>query len=158
MTKGTVQFHYAEGCQFKLPASRKHNLWLKEIAIRENTSIEDLNIIFCSDEYLLNINKEYLDHDYYTDIITFDLSADSEKIEGELYISTERTSENAIFQNTTILNETQRVMAHGLLHLCGYGDKTEEEIKLMRKKEDLCLELLEEMFHVEQKKDKAKTN
>jgi probable rRNA maturation factor len=157
MSSGTVQFHYAEGCRFKLPASRKHSLWLKEIAIRENTSIRELNIIFCSDEYLLNINKEYLDHDYYTDIITFDLSDQpGGPIEGELYISIDRTADNAISQKTETLLETQRVMAHGLLHLCGYRDKTEDEIRLMRKKEDLCLELLESMFHVEQSVSKGK--
>lgn len=157
MSTGTVQFHYAEGCQFKLPASRKHNQWLKEIAIRENTSIRELNIIFCTDEYLLNINKEYLDHDYYTDIITFDLSDGPGPIEGELYISTERTADNAATQNIPTVKETQRVMAHGLLHLCGYGDKTDAEIKLMRKKEDLCLRFLEEMFHVEQKESMPKS-
>jgi rRNA maturation RNase YbeY len=152
MATGKIQFHYAEGCRFKLPASRKHAHWLSEITRNEGLVLQSLAIVFCSDEYLLEINREYLQHDYYTDIITFDLSEHPNEIEGELYISIDRTIENAAELKTSTLQETRRVMAHGLLHLCGYGDKSDQEALVMRQKEDHCLGLANELFHVEHTK------
>jgi probable rRNA maturation factor len=95
----------------------------------------NINFIFCSDKYLLDINKNYLKHNYYTDIITFDLSSNPVSLEAEIYISLDRVRENAVELGTTITEEILRVMFHGLLHLCGYADKKKADILLMRSKE-----------------------
>ena len=97
-----------------------------------------LNYIFCTDEYLLEINKKYLNHDTLTDIITFDLSEGSMLV-GEIYISVERVKENAVKYNTTYINELQRVIFHGALHLCGFKDKAAADQLTMRQEEDNCL-------------------
>jgi len=106
----------------------------------EKTAIADLDIIFCSDEYLLNINNEFLQHNYYTDIITFDLSSknDTEKTV-EIYISTERLKENAKNFNTSLQMELHRVIFHGVLHICGYKDKSKAEKELMQRMENKYL-------------------
>jgi len=101
----------------------------------EQQSIHDLNIIFCDDEFLLTINKEFLQHDDFTDIITFDLS-ETEEVKGEIYISIPRILENAVWQNVHKTEELQRVIFHGCLHLCGYKDKLKNDLSLMRKKEE----------------------
>jgi rRNA maturation RNase YbeY len=102
----------------------------------EGYQVKDISIIFCSDEFLLDLNKQHLNHDYFTDIITFDLTPKKEKeITGELYISTDRVKFNAKDYNTTVVNELHRVIFHGILHLCGYKDKTKKDISLMRAKE-----------------------
>ena len=98
----------------------------------------DISVIFCSDEYLLKMNKEYLNHDYYTDIITFDY-VEEDVISGDLFISIERIIENAGIYDSEALKELFRVVFHGVLHLIGYNDKTKEEQKLMREKEDYYL-------------------
>lgn len=100
-----------------------------------------LSYIFCSDEYLLQINRDHLDHDYYTDIITFDLSEDptSLEIEGDIFISLDRVADNATTESVSFSEELARVVSHGLLHLIGYKDKTEEEAQEMRKNEEGCL-------------------
>ena len=108
---------------------------------KENKSLESLSIIFCSDDYLLDINRKYLNHDYYTDIITFDLSAGDETI-GEIYISADRITENASKFEVPISTELTRVIFHGCLHLCGYEDKTAQQKKIMRAKENHYLALL----------------
>ncbi|MFO7879606.1 MAG: rRNA maturation RNase YbeY [Bacteroidales bacterium] len=113
--------------------------WLEETANSENKETGDCNIIFCSDDYLLDINKKYLDHHNYTDIVTFDYSEDN-TIAGDLFISTDRIAENAKSYDVPFDQELHRVMVHGILHLCGYGDATDEEKKLMRSKEDNYLE------------------
>lgn len=112
--------------------------WLKELALAEGKKIVELNYVFCSDEYLLEINKQYLNHQTLTDIITFDQSEHELKIEGDIYISYERVLENGKQLNTE-KNELFRVMAHGLLHLIGYKDKKPEEQITMRSKEDFYL-------------------
>lgn len=96
--------------------------------------VDFITIIFCSDEYLLDINKQYLGHDYYTDIITFDYSEDV--IQSDIYISIERIADNAISNSVSLEDEIYRILLHGVLHLCGYKDKTIEEKKQMTKKED----------------------
>lgn len=98
----------------------------------------DISVVFCSDDYLLEMNKQYLDHDYYTDIITFDYVEDN-VISGDLFISIDRIGENAEKFDTTLLKELYRVVFHGVLHLVGYKDKTDEEAKLMREKENYYL-------------------
>ncbi len=120
----------------KLPQKPVVRQWLKQQAEREGYAVGDLNYIFCSDEYVLQVNRDYLQHDYYTDIITFDQSEDEGKIEGDIFISVERVADNAGQLGVPTEQEMRRVLAHGLLHLCGYGDKTDEEVKLMRAKEE----------------------
>lgn len=114
---------------------------MKAIAEKEKFSIKELNYIFMTDEELLKINIEYLNHDTYTDIITFDNSEIKGKIESDIFISVERVEANAQKFNTTFENELLRVMAHGLLHLCGYKDKKKTDIEMMRKKEEESLAL-----------------
>ena len=105
----------------------------------EKRELLSLTYIFCSDDYLLKINKDFLNHDYYTDIITFNLSSSREKVDGEVYISTDRVKENSADLNTSFKSELHRVIFHGALHLCGYKDKTTHEQKKMRMAEDKCL-------------------
>lgn len=134
-------FFFKEDTSYQLRARTEIRHWLNTIARKEKYSITELNYIFCSDEYLLQVNKDYLQHDYYTDIITFDNSERKGHIEGDIFISIDRVKENAITQKTSLKDELQRVMAHGLLHLTGYKDKTTAEQTLMRKKEDAALSL-----------------
>ena len=112
--------------------------WLSVTCVDELKVLEEVNLIFCSDEYLLKMNIEYLQHDYYTDIISFDYCED-DKILGDLFISKDRVLENSIDNNVSFELELQRVIVHGVLHLCGYKDKTDEEAALMRSKEDFYL-------------------
>jgi len=105
----------------------------------EKRELLSLAYIFCSDDYLLKINKDFLNHDYYTDIITFNLSSSRGRVEGEVYISIDRVKENSADLNTSFQSELHRVIFHGALHLCGYKDKTTHEQKKMRMAEDKCL-------------------
>ncbi|MEZ4916802.1 MAG: rRNA maturation RNase YbeY [Chitinophagales bacterium] len=107
----------------------------KELKLKEIS----INVVLLSDDGLLQINKEYLNHDYYTDIITFPLEQNNEVLEAELYISIDRIEDNAKTNSVDFLVEFKRVLVHGVLHLCGYNDKTNEEIKTMRQKEDYYL-------------------
>jgi len=134
---------FSEEIEFQLEEPIQTQDWLATICSNHNHSLEDLNYIFCSDDYLLEINKQYLDHDYYTDIITFDNSEEEQVIEGDIYISVDRIKDNSKSLNTEFHQELHRVIAHGLLHLLGFGDETESEKKVMREKEDACLSLLE---------------
>lgn len=113
-------------------------LHLNSLIKNELKKTGEVSVIFCSDEYLLQMNKEYLDHDYYTDIITFDY-VEGEVISGDLFISLDRIRENAENFKTSLLKELYRVVFHGVLHLVGYNDKTEEEQKTMREKENYYL-------------------
>ena len=112
--------------------------WLKAVAAEEGKKIGELNYVFCSDEYLLKINQDYLQHDTLTDIVTFDNSESPNLIEGDIFISHERVLENGAKLNTAD-SELQRVMVHGLLHLCGYKDKAKADKSLMTTKEDYYL-------------------
>jgi len=131
---------FNEDINYKLPQKQITRQWLKRQAEREGYAVGDLNYIFCSDEYVLQVNRDYLQHDYYTDIITFDQGEEEGKIEGDIFISVERVIDNARQLNLSVEQEMRRVLAHGLLHLCGYRDKTDEEVQLMRTKEDEWLE------------------
>jgi rRNA maturation RNase YbeY len=115
--------------------------WLDKVTQQENKKLGELTFIFTSDEYLLEVNKQYLEHDYYTDIITFDYCED-DYVSGDLFISIDRVKENAQINNTTFQNELNRVIVHGVLHLCGYKDKTEDDEQLMRHKENQMLNLI----------------
>lgn len=134
-------FFFNEDTTYQLRQRTEIRSWLKTIAKKEKYSILELNYIFCSDEYLLQINKDFLDHDYYTDIITFDNSEVKGKIEGDIFVSIDRVKENAQLQQTSLKDELHRVLVHGLLHLTGYKDKTAKEKEIMRKKEDTSLSL-----------------
>ena len=118
--------------------------WLSQIISLKGKKLGEISIVVCSDEYLLNINKKYLNHNYYTDIITFDYTDDS-AVGGDLMISYDRVKENAKQEGVLIQQELNRVMVHGVLHLLGLKDKTKEEAKKMRSAEDEALK----MFHVE---------
>lgn len=115
--------------------------WIKAIVENNKKEVGEISYIFCSDEQLLKINKEFLNHDYYTDIITFDYS-ETDVVSGDLFISIERIKDNAQTLNTSYQEELHRVIIHGVLHLLGYKDKTEEESENMRKLEDECLLIL----------------
>ena len=109
--------------------------------VKEKKDLNHLNYIFCSDNALLEINRTYLDHNFYTDVITFDLSSSPKEILADIYISVDRIKENAKSLNLFFKEEFHRVMFHGLLHLCGYNDKTKSQKELIRKKEDFYLNL-----------------
>ncbi|MEY2760841.1 MAG: hypothetical protein RLZZ96_741 [Bacteroidota bacterium] len=132
-----IQF-CTEDITFSLKEKLKHKAWLNEVAKQEGKKILELTYVFCSDEYLLQINQEYLNHDTLTDIITFDNSEDPKKIEGDIFISIERVKENGDKLGTSE-TELERVMVHGLLHLLGYKDKKKEDKALMTEKEDFYI-------------------
>ncbi|ALR32118.1 MULTISPECIES: rRNA maturation RNase YbeY [Chryseobacterium] len=127
-----IQFFYEN-----LPESvhADYKKWLEDIILSEGKKLGEINYIFCDDEYLLKVNQDYLQHDYYTDIITFDY-VKGKTISGEIFVSLQRISDNASTLSREYEEELRRVLAHGILHLCGYKDKTEEEEQLMRSKED----------------------
>lgn len=124
-----------EDITFELKEKLKHKAWLKEAAKAEGFRIGELNYIFCSDVYLLDINQKYLGHDTLTDIVTFDNSEEPKMIEGDIFISIERVRENAL-KFDTAASELNRVMIHGLLHLAGYKDKDKAQKELMTLKEN----------------------
>lgn len=133
---------FTEDTPYTLPQKQATRQWLKNQAAQEGFAIGELNYIFCSDEYLLQVNRDYLDHDYYTDIITFDNSEEDDKIEGDIFISVDRVADNAQQLGIPVEQEMRRVLAHGLLHLCGYGDKSPEEAQQMRSKEEEWMKAL----------------
>jgi len=134
--------YYKEDITFELKEKAFHNRWLKFVAESEIRKIGDINIIFCSDNYILDVNMKYLQHDYFTDIITFDYCEKS-ILSGDLFISIDSVRENASFYGTDFKDELDRVIVHGVLHLIGFDDHTEEDQKLMRSKEDYYLSLRE---------------
>ena len=137
---GIVRFNYADVPSVALDNKRALKIFIQSIFTMEGKGFEELNYIFCSDPFLLDINKRFLNHDFYTDIITFDLSANENTI-GEIYISIDTVKDNASSHKTTFKNELLRVIFHGALHLCGYKDKKKSEITIMREKEDYYLQL-----------------
>lgn len=136
---------FTEDIHFELPKKQKRKTWLKQIGLIENVEIRELNYIFCSDEYLFHINREYLNHHTYTDIITFDNSEEEKLIEGDIFISIERIKENAKKHNQEEPDELSRVLSHGLFHLIGYKDKTKTDAEVMRRKENFAIELFIKM-------------
>ncbi len=127
----------------RLPKIKRRDIsnWIKEVALIHNKKVGDISYIFCSDEKILEINNQYLQHDYYTDIITFDYS-DEKNISGDLFISLETVKSNSEKFKTDYNEELLRVIIHGILHLCGFKDKSPKEEKLMREKENEALILL----------------
>lgn len=133
-----IQF-FIEDVDFKVPQPRKTKSWLQSIIKAEGFTLNQLNYIFCSDEYLLNVNRQYLEHDFYTDIITFDNSEEEAVVEGDIFISIDRVKDNAQELNKPFEEELLRVLAHGILHLVGYDDHEDEQEHEMRAKEDFYL-------------------
>ena len=134
-------YFFSEEINFELKEKLNRKRWLKNIATKAGFNIKELNYVFCSDEYLYQINLEYLNHETYTDIITFDNSEKEFDLSGDIFISIDRVNENAKTHNQEIETELSRVLAHGLLHLMGYKDKTKEESTLMRQKEEESISL-----------------
>ncbi len=134
---------FTEDIKFELSQKLKRKKWLKRLAETEGFQIQELNYIFCSDEYLYQVNMEYLNHDDYTDIITFDNSEQEKLIEGDIFISIDRVRENAEKHQQTEERELSRVISHGIFHLVGYKDKSDSEAKQMRSKEEFAIDLFE---------------
>ena len=133
---------YFEDTDFKLRHKTRIKEWLRLVAESEVFTLGNISVIFCSDNYILDINQKYLHHDYFTDIITFDYS-EGGRISGDLFISVDSVRENSVEYGTEFEDELHRVIVHGILHLIGYDDHTEDEIKTMRSKEDYYLSLFE---------------
>ncbi|MFK7049664.1 Endoribonuclease YbeY [Flavobacterium columnare] len=135
--------NYNYEVDFLLDNEVDYTKWIEAVIKSENKELNEINYIFCNDDYLLEINKQYLEHDYYTDIISFDYT-EEDVVSGDIFISIERVKENAIDLNTPFDEELKRVIIHGVLHYCGYKDKSAKEEEMMRLKEDEKIK----MFHV----------
>ena len=138
-----ISFNYE--LEFTLENETSIADWLSEVILSENKKEGEINYIFCDDDYLLEINQQYLNHDTLTDIISFDYSIGNE-LHGDIFISTERVRENATDFKVSFDEELKRVLVHGVLHYCGYKDKTVKDENTMRLKEDEKIK----MFHVKQ--------
>lgn len=136
-----ISFNYE--IDFNLENEIEYSSWISEVIISERKNEGEINFIFCDDDYLLELNQDYLGHDTLTDIISFDYSIGNE-LHGDVFISVERVRENADEFNVSFLEELKRVMAHGILHYCGYKDKNEKDEFIMRQKEEEKMA----MFHV----------
>ncbi|NNT71087.1 rRNA maturation RNase YbeY [Flavobacterium sp. IMCC34852] len=139
-----ISFNYESN--FNLDNESLYVDWLSKVITSELKNEGEINYIFCDDDYLLEINQQYLDHDTLTDIISFDYSVGNE-LHGDIFISIERVRDNAKDFNVSFEDELKRVMVHGVLHYCGYKDKSEQDEQLMREKEEEKMK----MFHVKQK-------
>lgn len=136
----SIQF-FSEDVPFPGLKKRVTSNWIKRVIGLEGKSVGDISFIFCSDDYLLDVNKKYLQHDYFTDIITFDYVENS-RISGDIFISVDRVKDNSVQFNTNFDDELHRILIHGVLHLLGYKDKKKEDKKLMTEKEDFYLKVL----------------
>ena len=132
--------YFCEDIKFTYKNKLANNRWLKMVAGSEIRKIVDINVIFCSDNYILDVNMKYLQHDYFTDIITFDY-CEGKVLSGDLSISVDSVRENSIEFGTDFEEELHRVIVHGVLHLIGYDDHTEEDKKVMRQKENYYLQM-----------------
>lgn len=132
--------YFCEDIKFTYKNKLANNRWLKMVAGSEIRKIGDVNVIFCSDNYILDVNMKYLQHDYFTDIITFDY-CEGKVLSGDLFISVDSVRENSIEFGTDFEEELHRVIVHGVLHLIGYDDHTEEDKKVMRQKENYYLQI-----------------
>jgi len=130
--------YFKEDTTFNFKGKRKCNAWIKTIIHTNRLSVGDINIIFCSDNYILEINNKYLKHNYYTDVITFDY-CEGKYLNGDIIISIDTVKENAVLYKTTFENELHRVIIHGVLHLIGYKDKNAKDKKLMKEAEESAL-------------------
>ena len=131
-------FHFEDVKPFDLD-SKKYNQKISYIVDNEGFIEKEITVVLCSDSYLLKMNKQHLNHDYFTDIITFSYNTDNQ-ISGDLFISLDRLKDNAVIFDVSVNEELERVIYHGVLHLCGYKDKTDKEVSVMREKEKYYLE------------------
>ena len=136
---GKIIYFFFNGVKLTLRNRKKLKVFLISIFRSENVKLHSINYIFSTDKAVYKINKEFLKHDFFTDIITFNLSDKGEPVVADIYISVDRVKDNALLQKEPFQKELHRVVFHGALHLCGYGDKSREEIKAMRKREDYYL-------------------
>ena len=134
-----IHFFYEDCLPFNQTLQKKLEK-TTQLVEKEGFNQGELSVIFCSDDYLLSLNKMYLNHDYFTDIITFSYNEEG-IVSGDLFISVDRTKENAEKNNVSISNELARLVIHGMLHLCGFNDKSQEEINVIRKKEEEYLKM-----------------
>ncbi len=132
---------FSEDCKFVLDDNTRYEDWIRQTAEEEGCTIGTISLIFCSDDYILKINNEYLQHDYFTDIITFDYTQERE-LSGDLFISIDTVRSNSEIYDVRFRHELDRVIIHGLLHLIGYNDKEVDQQKIMRQKEDYYLSKL----------------
>ena len=137
--------YYKEDTDFHFKGKTFNNRWLRMVAGSEVRRVGDISIIFCSDNFILDVNMRYLHHDYFTDIITFDYR-EGDLLSGDLFISVDSVRENALYYGVKFEDELNRVMVHGILHLIGYDDHTEDEQKVMREKEDYYLSLRDSLL------------
>lgn len=137
--------YYTDDCSYRLPQKRRTAAWLRETAASEGYALGDVNYIFCSARRLLEMNRQFLGHDYYTDVITFDYSdrKGTRTVSGDVFIDVETVADNARQYGATRLQEMRRVVVHGLLHLCGQRDKTPRTNRQMHRKEDRYLKFWE---------------
>ncbi|MEC8967879.1 MAG: rRNA maturation RNase YbeY [Bacteroidota bacterium] len=131
-------FFHNEDVDFPIQQKNKKKRWLKDVIEHLNFKLGNISVIFCSDDYLLSLNKKHLNHNYYTDVITFNYCS-NKTISGDIFVSVDRVRAFSIDTNTSFLSEINRVIVHGVLHLCGFDDKKPDEILRMRKLEDLYL-------------------
>ena len=143
MSEQIINF-YSEN-DFELEDEKSFDKWIRNVISSEDKQLGEINYIFCDDDYLYKINLKFLEHDSYTDIISFD-NSEGDELNGDIFISIDRVIDNANDFNVDFSEELKRVLIHGVLHLCGYADKSESEAALMRQKEDEKIAL----FHVEQ--------
>ncbi|MGD9929683.1 MAG: rRNA maturation RNase YbeY [Mangrovibacterium sp.] len=136
----SINFYYEDVADLHLDKKCLKN-WITSTIKEEGKMPGELSFIFCSDPYLLEINKQYLDHDYFTDIITFDY-VEGRMVSGDIFVSVDRVSENADTFQVSFSDELNRILIHGVLHLCGYADKLPQEKKIMTQKEDFYLDKL----------------
>jgi len=137
--KSPVEFHFLTPCSLSSRGILK--AFILSIFKRENRAFKGLNIVFCDDNYLLNLNRQFLQHDFFTDILSFPLSGTGLPLIAEIYISVDRVGENAKNMHVPFKEEIHRIIFHGVLHFCGYKDKSPRDIKIMRLKEDNYLNL-----------------
>ena len=141
IVSGMVSYYFTD-TDFKLRNKTKIKNWLRLVAESEIFTLGNISVIFCSDNYILDVNQKFLHHDYYTDIITFDYS-ENDRISGDLFISVDTVRENSVEYGTDFEDELHRVIVHGVLHLIGYDDHTDSQTRVMRSKEDYYLSLYE---------------
>ena len=139
-----ISFHY-QVPSFRIKNKKRLTDWILLVAFLEKKEVEKIDFIFCNDEYLLQLNKQFLSHKNYTDVLTFNYSEKKKSITAEIYGSIDRVRENARLFNVSFEEELHRVIIHGILHCIGYHDKNDRDRRRMRNKEDECLGLLEEM-------------
>ena len=140
----SISFHNV-GVNTKTPSKRLLKAWIKEFVSNHGKKVGELAFVFCSDEKILEVNQNFLQHDYYTDIITFDY-CEADFVSGDIFISVERVQENATSHNIEYNEELLRVLAHGVLHLIGFQDKSPQKKKEMTQNEDLCISLFSTKF------------